>query len=259
MNRRKGLRYATNTHVIEIDVTWECNMKCLNCARLLDKLPSGSRMSMELVDEFVRGSIASKRTFTDINICGGEPGLHPDIVEIMGLIVGYKHTYSPSTRISLTTNEVGIAIQRIARVVNEYGDDIHIRRTPKKSRYQPRFTTVCIAPIDLPGMANVDYSMGCWRTSTCGISYSPVGYLPCACVSGAIDRAFGLGLALPDIPTDEQAKEILGKQCRYCGFFLFGERDTDLFGFSNTIKSHDVVSPSWERALERGTHGQRTT
>lgn len=236
-----GPRFKENHRRIEIDITYECNLKCFNCDRFCKHAPSRERLSLEQIKKFVQESIALKRKWELIDILGGEPTLHPDIFEIIDQLLSYKNNYSPSTIIMLTTNGLGEAVNNILVKIPQ---EIKIRNTLKTSNIQ-LFDRINIAPFDLIAAKDVDYSNGCWVIEQCGLGLTPYGYYPCA-VGGAIDRVFGFNIGKRKLPHEtDSMKDQLKILCKYCGRF------NGTMGPVTYTKGKKETSPTWEKILKK--------
>jgi len=229
--------YRTNHYRIEIDITYNCNLKCLNCDRSCKQAESEERMSVEQLKKFIKESIEQKRKWEKIRITGGEPTLHPQILDIIQLLLSYKKNFSPETRIQLVTNGFGLKVKNVLRIIPS---EIEIENTYKVSKFQ-YFDAFNIAPIDFLRYKYVDYLNACPVTQVCGIGLTRYGYYPCA-VGGGIDRILGFDIGSKEMPFPKDLmigeKRIL---CRYCGHYIFSLRN-------RFIK--EEISSTWKRAYE---------
>lgn len=87
---------------IEIDVTLECNYRCLSCNRLCDIIHDNKKSIMDLNDIKYILEDLKYINIQQINILGGEPTLNPYIIDICKYINDYF--LNKNTRILLTTN-----------------------------------------------------------------------------------------------------------------------------------------------------------
>lgn len=237
--RRAGHRYVPNLERIEIDITWECQVRCMNCDRSCRQAPTDERMTVEQIAAFVEQSVSAGKRWERITILGGEPTLHPDLDPILDILLAFRKSHSPSTGLVLASNGHG---ERTQRVLEELPSGIQVRVTAKHAPHQPTFEPFNIAPIDIPELQGARFTDGCWITADCGIGLGPRGYYPCG-VAGGIDRVFGLGEGLQAVPTEAaDLVTAMDACCRYCGHFLRGEfvEKTD----RETI-SREIISPSW--------------
>lgn len=210
-----GPEYYRNLSMIEIDITYACNLRCYNCNRSCTQAPTGERMTVDQIKKFVEESKASNLQWKRIRILGGEPTLHPDFFEFIEILRGWRTTYSPNTLIEVDTNGHG---KEVCKVLAQVPDDIIIRNTEKKDN-KPLFYAFNVAPVDLLAYRWADYRNGCFVTRECGIGLTPNGYYQCA-VAGGIDRIFGFGIGRDKIPAqDDNMEDQLERLCRYCGCF----------------------------------------
>ncbi len=214
VTRVLGPEYRRNRNVVEIDITYVCNLRCYNCDRSCGQAPTAEQMTIEQVKQFVDETIAAKHRWERIRILGGEPTLHPHLLIIIEILRNWRAAYSPHTSIEIVTNGFGDS----DRVTAGIPDDIIISNSGKKGSVQP-FVSFNLAPVDLPAYRWADYRNGCYVTSVCGIGFTPNGWYPCA-VAGGIDRIFGFGIGRDKLPEqDDYMEEQLKKLCCYCGHF----------------------------------------
>jgi len=221
---------------IEIDITYNCNLKCCNCNRSCTQATSDEQMSLEQVKRFIEESMKQNRKWKQIRVVGGEPTLHPQIFEIIKSLLSYVKSFSPSTSIVLVTNGFG---QFVNKVLHNIPSEISIDNSHKKSPIQEEFVSFNVAPIDLAIYKYADYVNGCLIPQLCGIGLTRHGYYPCA-VSGGIDRIFGFDVGRKKIPApDDEMRDLLKIFCKYCGHFKGYEKVKD-----------QSLSPAWEKAYK---------
>jgi hypothetical protein len=210
-----GREFRRSRTLVEIDVTWACNLRCFNCNRSCEQAPTGERVTVEQVIRFVNDSIARGLTWKRVRVLGGEPTLHPELLEILEVLRDWRRRHAPDTRIELVTNGHG---SRVREVLTTIPGDIFVENTAKEGREQP-FFAFNVAPVDLPLYRNADYRSGCGVTTNCGIGLTPRGWYPCA-VAGGIDRIFEFGLGRDGVPeTEDDMLAELETFCRVCGLF----------------------------------------
>lgn len=231
--------------IITIDITYACNLKCINCNRSCRQAPSNEHMSIEKINRFIEESIDNNAKWEKIWIQGGEPTLHPDIFKILQLLLGYKKNYSPHTKIEIFSNAYG---EKVNDILAQIPKEINIRDDAfKKSEIQPQFCDFNIAPRDLIHYKFADYSWGCWITYGCGIGLTPFGYYPCG-VAGGIDRVFGFDLGKKKLPPhDDWIADQLKVFCQYCGYFREFKEGVLHSSTPEKIKK-EIMSPTWKKA-----------
>lgn len=210
--------FLPNLKKIELDITYDCNLKCLNCNRSCTQAPTKEQMTFDQIKEFIRESIELNKKWELINILGGEPTLHKDFLNIVNFILNsYIQEYSKETILQVTSNGFSNQTKRILNELPIHQNLIIDTASFKESREVLYFSAFNNAPIDNPEFQNEDFSKGCWVTSYCGISLNMYGYYVCS-VSGGIDRVFNFKKGIKSLKNvDESIKNQLDTFCRYCG------------------------------------------
>lgn len=229
------VNYRRCQNRIEIDLTYECQLRCFNCNRSCRQAPTEEKMTVGQIRKFIEESIADKIRWERIRLTGGEPALHPDIFEILKLLLEYKKSFSPKTDIQFVTNGAGAVINGILK---QLPAEVRIINSAKKSPFQ-LFSPFNLAPLDNRRYRAKDYSVGCVNYSKCGMGLTPFGYYCCA-VAGGIDRIFGFNIGRKRLPRENDSmNDHLQVFCKLCG--IFGH-------FRLTRK--ELVSPTWKSAYE---------
>ena len=214
---RFGRQFQPSRQYIEIDITYKCNLKCLNCNRSCRQAPSDIEMVVADIENFIKQSIERKIEWERIRLLGGEPTLHSRILEIIDLLIGYQREFNPSVRLVLGTNYFG---PHVHRVLAQLPDEIVVKSTLKSSRVN-LFKPFNVAPVDTRYNRFSDYASGCRIIEECGLGLTPSGYYMCA-VAGGIDRVFRYDLGRTEIPDNTDALvDQMAAFCRLCGHFGF--------------------------------------
>ncbi len=219
VTQRLGPTHRPSLDLVEIDLTFACNLRCLNCDRSCTQAVDARHMSVEQVCHFLEETRSSGRAWRRVRLLGGEPTLHPDLDRILAMLLDWRDSESPGTVIELVSNGYG---ERVKQVLAGVPPGLRINDTAKVGQYQAKFEAFNLAPIDDLLFALSDYRNGCWITQDCGIGLNPFGWYPCA-VAGGIDRVVGLGIGLPRLPTSiVDFDGALQSACALCGHFAVG-------------------------------------
>jgi hypothetical protein len=215
VTRILGLEYHLNRRYIIIDITYACNLHCHNCNRSCTQAPTQEQMTVAQIRRFLDMSIASNVRWECIRILGGEPTLHPDLLEIIDMLRSWRLHYAPEAEIGFDTNGYGRKVRKVLRLIP---DDVKIKNSGKKDP-EPLFKTFNIAPADLIAYRFADFRNGCNALKKCGMGLTPYGFYPCS-IAGGIDRVFGFGAGRDKLPTeDDDMYDLLEKFCHLCGHF----------------------------------------
>ena len=212
--------FQPNLQRIELDITYDCNLKCMDCNRSCTQAPEKIEMNLEQVKAFVSESIALGKKWELINVLGGEPTLHPEFDQIVRLLLDeYVYAYSPDTTIQITSNGYGSLVREKLGALPEHPNLVVDTWSFKDSARVPYFTPFNVAPQDTGRFQDQEYARGCWVTSYCGIGLNHLGYFPCG-IAGAMERVMGTQYRKQTISdATEDLDKLLVHFCRYCGNF----------------------------------------
>lgn len=216
--RLLGPQYRRSRDSIEIDITYACNLRCMNCNRSITQAPEKTHMPLEMISEFVRDSISKNKRWRKIRILGGEPTLHPQFLEIIQELRSYRK-FEPSCAIEVVSNGYGKAVKAVLKKIPT---DVSIENSEKNGNVQPAFGPFNLAPVDDPAFRSANYTNGCSIMEECGMGLTPSGYYQCA-IAGGIDRLIGKRLGRAALPDDNDDMLDLSRDlCRLCGHFRDG-------------------------------------
>lgn len=247
VTRLLGYQYTPAQDLIEIDLTYLCNLRCFNCNRSSAQAPEAHHINKSQISDFVEQSINEGRQWQRVRVLGGEPTLHPDFLEIITILKKLKRT-NQDTRIEVVTNGYG---KQVNTMLKELPPDIWIENSAKSDNIQPGFGPFNLAPIDDKRYKFADYKNGCDIATSCGVGLTPQGYYPCA-VAGGIDRVQGLKRGRTSLPApNDDMRDLMEETCRLCGRFRDGHYiPTKLrkpLEEQKTSKSWDIIYTDWER------------
>lgn len=249
---RSGPPYRPSHRKIILDITASCDLHCVDCNRSCGEgqALSNEHMSVVQIEKFIGESIGQGRRWEEIVLEGGEPTLHPNLPEIIELLLRYKKTFSPRTTVQLLTNGYG----NQSRTCGEYlrQRDILVVNTRKTSRVQPHHCAFNIAPCDMPEMGSIDFSQGCFLPACYGLGLTRHGYYPHP-ICGGIDRVFGFGIGRKKLPAPtDSMQDQFARLCALCGYFrhsfLSNARHAD---HASRDDARSGISVSWKAAYSR--------
>lgn len=239
-----GPQYVRSRDRIEIDLTYACNLRCLNCNRSVSQAPEKLHISRAMIQDFVAESIARGKRWKNIRLLGGEPTLHPEFLGILDDLLRYRKAV-PSCVVEVVTNGNGKGVKAMLKKIPP---GIMVENSAKTGNLQPGFGPFNAAPVDDPAYRFADYRNGCAVMRECGMALTPTGYYPCA-VAGGIDRITNDRLGQANIPADDDDMlATADKLCRLCGHFREGHFIPENL---RTPTLDQVTSPSWERLYDR--------
>ncbi len=251
---RTGPPYRPSHVCILIDITFACNLGCMDCNRSLGsaQAPSADHMTPDQIRRFVAESIEQRRNWKGIQIEGGEPTLHPQFEEIINILNEYRRRHLPSAWIQINTNGLS---ESTARIPGHLPAGIDVYSSHKKGPIQEMHCAFNLAPRDLPEFAGVDFSQGCFQPARYGLGLNRYGYYPHpAC--GGIDRVFGFDIGRKTLPQiQDDLRDQFAKLCGYCGCFRTMSRraraEYSLEPSAEERSRRGQISISWEEAYKR--------
>ncbi|WP_416438852.1 glycosyltransferase [Phnomibacter sp. MR] len=211
--------FLPNTNKIELDITYDCNLKCFHCNRSCTQAPTQAHMRLEQVQQFVHDSIALGKKWQLINVLGGEPTLHPQFAAIVHcLLYEYLIPHSPDTILQITSNGHGQQVQQQLQALPVHANLVIDHYSFKDDRAVPYFSPFNLAPVDEPDAQRHEYHKGCWVTAYCGIGLNHLGYFACG-VAGGIERLLqaGKGIARLEDVEEHLLQQQLNSYCSMCG------------------------------------------
>lgn len=241
--------FLPNLKKIEIDITYECNLKCINCNRSSTQAPIKNGMQLSQIVDFINQSIELNKQWELINLLGGEPTLHSDFQTIVSVLLNeYIIPYSPETILQITSNGYGELVQSQLKQLPKHPNVIIDYASFKDDRVVSYFSPFNDAPVDEDHSDTKEYHKGCWVTSYCGIGLNQLGYYPCG-VAGGIDRIFELNLGFKHLKeVDESIAKLLDTFCKFCGNFTDYEKNKGNFIPRNekAAITSPIISKTWK-------------
>ena len=234
---------------IEIDITYDCNLKCFGCNRSCSQAPTKEQIELKHIENFISESIEKKKKWQFINVLGGEPTLHKDFLQIIKILQNYADKYSPETIIKIVSNGITKQSRNLCEIVKNANKNVVIDYASFKTNNNVEyFSPFNDAPIDDNNFKDADYKRACWVTSYCGIGLNARGYYACA-VCGGIDRVINGNNGTKSFLDLTEAKlaEHFEKFCCLCGNYKhYALNAGDFIPRCEKEPFRNIVSKSWQ-------------
>lgn len=244
LTRWLGPQYRRSRSLLELDITYGCNLHCFNCNRSVRQAPEALHLPVEKLRGWVDEWIAREKKWQRIRVLGGEPTLHPDFGGIMTELLRYR-SWAPKTSIEVVTNGHGTEVEA---QLKKLPPDVWVENSRKQGVVQPDFGPFNLAPVDDLAFKNADYANGCAIASGCGMGLTPMGYYPCA-LAGGIDRITQDGLGRQHLPAEADDMLPAARQfCRLCGRFRDGHYVPPAL---RPPLTNEKISPTWRDLYAR--------
>jgi hypothetical protein len=242
---------AMGSRSIEIDVTDFCNMRCRMCVRGCDLKGPLKREMLSLADiqRFIKETINAGWRWNIVKVVGGEPTLHPDIVEIVKLIKKGKITnniFFFSNDISEKSKELK---EIITPLVNRYVTRLGVGgyKSKDKLSYEHHYT-----PYIKPSDIGVNYKANvnkCTIPFKCGMGFTSRGYGIC-CNAVNFMRILGHDSSLrtlTDLLSRKKYIEQMEKYCSICGIPFDIKKEVMSEYWINTFKARKIDAGKYEK------------
>jgi len=232
-----SMRYEPNLGLLEIAITYVCNVKCNNCCTLSTQAPTQmtENITLEAIQRFIAESVEVSYPWKWIKLHGGEPTLHPEFLEICRLLADYRNQHNPTCELSVCSN--GSRMDKVnAALALGFTPQVSVKVKTNKDisgAWMP-YVRVNESPKDL-GMEPID----CYVPNDCGLGLNNDGFYPCAPIAGAA-RVFHYITPCKHVRdiTVENLRTLLA-HCEHCGFAIKQPRAAE-----------QVTSPTWDAKLK---------
>jgi len=198
---------------LEIDITHDCDLKCVNCDRSCRQAPTKEGMTVDQVRRFVDESLRRDHFWYIIKFTGGEATQHPDLMEMLEELERYKKR-SNRTLTWLNTNGWSDKTNDVIKEVSARFPWLTINSSAKTTAAVKHHSAFNLAPKDFGVIAPP-----CHRPWDCGMGLNRHGFYPCG-AGGAIDRVIGLDIGIKSLAelNHNAVLEQCFKLCSYCGY-----------------------------------------
>ena len=209
--------FTPNKGLVELCLTYRCNVKCDSCSNLCTQAPAFGDLTPLDVLYFLNDLDSNSHKIGQITLHGGEPVLNPHIDAIIKLLVEYRKLTGCKLWL-LTNNSSDLVRRKTTAILTEYGIPLGLSTKRGKnidgSGSPISYAQVNNSPID----QGIEHDLGCFQTETCGICFNNLGWFPCSPLAAAA-RVFGfVGCKSITELTDEKCKQYFEQHCGHCGF-----------------------------------------
>jgi len=230
--------FEPNFGVVELCVTYRCNVKCMNCSNLCTQAPIHGDLTPADVKVFIDDSIACNHKWGMITIHGGEPVLNPGINAICELLYKYKIEHNPEVVLwLLTNNSCEVVRSRVTYINDKFKIPLGI-----STKIGDNTGMEYVAVNDSPADSGVEHDFNCFQTANCGVCYNNLGYFGCSPMAAAA-RVFDYKPVAKSIGslTRRNILESFDRHCQHCGFS----------SPQRPRVKEQITSQTWKSSLER--------
>ncbi len=223
---------------LSLCITTCCQMKCSNCHQLCDVAQNfADNMTIMQIQLFLSETISLGKKWERIRITGGEPTLHPRVLDIADMLFGYQKKHNPEVELGFTTNNIGkLAVKVLEKLPKEF----KVTNTNKNLDSTYKFVVTLNSDIrDSIKSAKV----GCDRIllhKNCSRFLSAYGFYACP-IALAFDRVLGKDLGIKSLCdlTRPNLIKTLQELCGSCGYKKMKK------------SRHILISKDWQERIDR--------
>ena len=228
-----------NMGILEIAITYECNVRCANCCSLSTQAPTGraDEMPVETIERFIAESIETAFPWRYIKLYGGQPTMHTRFMDICRLLAAYQDNHRPEVGLGVVTNG---SDQEKIRASEELGfarwESVKVKTNADANGNPIPYITTNRSPKDV----GLESSRGCWVPVECGICMTNDGFWACSPIAAA-SRVFGYESAARHVG-DITSEDLIAQyhHCDHCGY-----------GTPNEPRAvEQVTSETWQKKLD---------
>jgi organic radical activating enzyme len=209
--------YSTYS-IIDLAVTLRCNWKCRNCLRFCEMYDltgldySDSDMSLDQINLFISQVEniwleSGNMVFSVVQLSGGEPLLHPNIIEIANRILDKLTRKNIVGRLIINSNMVESAPKEIESYIVNYSS---VEQKPKEH------AAVLMHPDDRAAERPTYSSCNYHGKSRVVLTYQ--GYNLCCVADGYIRLFCADNLITNDLPKSVEGFPEIDRVCQHCSF-----------------------------------------
>lgn len=228
-------------NTLEFDITYNCNIRCLQCNRGCGVCPSMDYMTINQVDKILYESLSLNTPYKNIWLLGGEPCLYKHLDNILTILNNYRKRIN-DCNIRLWTNGYGTEVLQQIVKLPSWMTITNSRKTP--TSHPKDFHPFLVAAQDFSINRSLNFRSGCRfiLPEKCGIGITRHGIYVCA-IAGAIDRIIGYDIGLRKLAeiSHERFQYQCEKICRFCGHFLF-DNEIDV--------GNVLISRTWQKFIK---------
>ena len=235
----------------ELHITYRCDLGCGSCNRGCF-FPDGSKIAPDMtmldVCGFLEEAEQAKKLglkLQDIVVIGGEPTLHPEILDILRLLKDYgcsvilfSNAWSERAKVLVAHIEK----EKLCQVYSQTAKSCRVDHAPADYSF-----SVFISPENVGKSSEPEHWLNCPCYTGCGFSVDSRGYTPCA-IGGLIDSVMCAGQErvkqLSFLLNPKHTRIVMSALCKHCGAHRCSRRD--LPGIDRHVCYSTSMSSAWQ-------------
>jgi len=222
---------------LDINLNYMCSLSCVGCNRILYKRQNPEyNISIDKIIKCLEDIEKNNVHLQHIGLSGGEPTLHPDIMQICSKVIKLK---SKNCKVQLVTNGYSQKTKNIIPKIESMGIKIYNSQKSNTKEDIKGFHSHTVTPNEVHQLSN-ETLLCCEKPDECGFLLNHRGFYICH-FSATVEDYFNLRIEkkrYTDLTPTEFIRE-MKIVCKHCG------------NVCNPKLPVDYLGKLWERKIRK--------